>query len=177
MLKWSFPFTSLGSRSDPLGRYVVVWRLMDCVTCNFVCIYVPPSYTQTFQDLGDVILDLPPGLTIIGGGCNAMLIGRWISLAGPVAECNRQTLDSRHGCHQRDYATCGELGTPTLDSTHILQRRIILTLELTIFLCLPRMSVRIQGLAYSREGSRTTPRYSCLWAEIGRACGGKECRS
>ena len=74
LLKRSFPFTVLGSLSGSLGRYVAIWGLLDGVAYNFVCIYVPPQmHTATFRDLGKIILDLPAGVTVIGGDCNAML--------------------------------------------------------------------------------------------------------
>ena len=74
MLRRSFPLTVIGSRSDPLGRYVVVSSLLNGRACSYVCIYVPPQlHSLTFRDLGKVLLEIPPGTLIIGGDCNALL--------------------------------------------------------------------------------------------------------
>ena len=74
ILKKSFPFAVLGSRSDPLGRFVAVWGKIDGEAYNFVSVYMPPHlHAQTLRDLGEIILDLPPGVLVMGGDCNAML--------------------------------------------------------------------------------------------------------
>ena len=74
LLRRSFPLVVLGSRSDPMGRYVVIWGLLNGRACSFVCIYIPPQlHSLTFRDLGKVLLGIPPGALIIGGDCNALL--------------------------------------------------------------------------------------------------------
>ena len=74
LLKKSFPFTLLGSKSDVLGRYVVIWGLVEGVAYNFISVYVPPQmHATTFDELGDVVLGMPPGVKVIGGDCSALL--------------------------------------------------------------------------------------------------------
>ena len=42
---------------------------MDGTAYNFECAYVPPQlHSLTFQDLGKLILELPPGILVVGGG-------------------------------------------------------------------------------------------------------------
>ena len=47
---------------------------MEGIYYNFISIYVPPQlHNSTMQDLGELILNLPKGITVMGGDCNAML--------------------------------------------------------------------------------------------------------
>ena len=74
LLKRNFAFSLIGTKSDPMGRYVAVWGLVEGVAHNFISVYVPPQMQSlTFRDLGEVVLSLPPGVTVIGGDCNAMM--------------------------------------------------------------------------------------------------------
>ena len=94
ILKKSFPFEVRGSRSDPLGRFVAVWGMLDGEAYNFVSVYIPPRlHAQTLHDLGAAILDLPPGVLVIGGDCNAML-NRELDFSRGVSE-KTQSADTR----------------------------------------------------------------------------------
>ena len=53
---------------------MAVWGMVEGVAHNFISVYVHPQMqATTLRDLGKVVLGLPPGVTVIGGDCNAML--------------------------------------------------------------------------------------------------------
>ena len=74
LLRRNFPFTPVGHRADPQGRFVAIWGTVEGKPCNFVSVYIPPqTHTSSLKDLAELVLGLPPGLTLIGGDFNATL--------------------------------------------------------------------------------------------------------
>ena len=74
LLKKTLPFTPIGQRADLQGRFLAVWGLVEGSPYNLVSVYVPPqSHTATLKALTEVILSLPPGITLVGGDFNATL--------------------------------------------------------------------------------------------------------
>ena len=73
LLKKTFPFIPVGHSTDPQGRFVEVWGHAEGISYNFVSAYVPPqTHADTLKALAEVILSLPPGITLIGGDFNAV---------------------------------------------------------------------------------------------------------
>ena len=74
LLRRSFPFTLVGRRADPQGRFIAIWGTVEGKPYNFVSAYIPPqTHTHSLKDLAELILGLPPGLTLIGGDFNTTL--------------------------------------------------------------------------------------------------------
>ena len=81
----SLPLAVLGSLVDSRGCFVLVWGTIEGRVYNFVSVYVPPQlHVDTLRRLGEKILALLVGITVIGGDFNAVLGRELDSSSGGV---------------------------------------------------------------------------------------------
>lgn len=76
LLRRNFPLVVERSETDPQGRFAVLSGRWEGRTLSLVTVYMPPGLqTQSYHDLGKLLLSLPEGQLIVGGDFNAVVSG------------------------------------------------------------------------------------------------------